>query len=215
MRINWFKTIYCNFKLLPYRQAIKMPIFCGKNTFINNYKRGGVKIASCNITPGMIKIGVNYEKCISSKDEQTVIDVAGYLEFGGRADIGKGTKIVVLPKGELYIGSSFAITGHSSFRVYRYAKIGDNCLFSWDILLMDYDGHQIFDSNGNRINDHRPLIIGDNVWIGCRTSIWDGADIPNGAVIGNNACIKKKILPSSSVFVSNGVLVRSNVTWNR
>lgn len=215
MKINWIRTLYYNFKLLPYKQAVKMPIFLGYNVFVDNCRRGVVVVASDSIHRGMIKIGVDYERCISSKDEQTVIDVAGYLEFCGFANIGKGTKIVVLPKGRLSIGNSFAITGHSSFRIYRYAKIGDNCLFSWDILLMDYDGHQIFDSNGNRINDHRPLIVGNNVWIGCRTSIWDGAEIPNGSVIGNNSCIRKKLLPSNSIFASNGILIRSDITWNR
>ena len=49
------KTIYFNFKYLPVRQAIKLPIFVSYNTFLGKTK-GNIKINSC-ITTSMINIG--------------------------------------------------------------------------------------------------------------------------------------------------------------
>ncbi len=213
-RVNFFKSLYYNFRYLSFKQACHLPILVGYKTTLNLSGKYAIKIHS-NVYYGMIKIGVNYEKSVSSKKDETFVDIYGSLELKKDANFGKGTRIVVLPKGKLFIGSSFAITGRSSFRVYRYVKIGDNCLFSWDILLMDYDGHRIYNDKGDKTNDHIPLVIGSHVWIGCRSSIWDGAYIPDNSIIGNNSNIKKKLLVPASIYIENGKMIKQNIRWER
>ena len=112
------------------------------------------------------------------------------------------------------IGNNFRITGRSSFRVYRSVSIGSDCLFSWDILIMDYDGHKII-QDGVRINDHKPITIGNKVWVGCRSSIWDGAEIPDNVVLGNNSVIRTKLPSPNCVYVGRGVVVREDIYWER
>lgn len=46
-----------------------------------------------------------------------------------------------------------------------YIKVGNDCMFSNHILVRTNDSHPIYDNEGRRINDAKPIIIGDHVWI--------------------------------------------------
>lgn len=208
------RSLFYNFKYLSFIQAIHLPIKVGKNTFICGDGDIILDIPISNLKRGIISIGLNYEKCINSKTDRTQVYIYGKLRFCGKANIGIGTRIVILPKGSLSIGSNFNITGRSSIRIYRSVEIGSDCLFSWDILIMDYDAHRII-QNGMRVNDHQPIKIGNKVWIGCRSSIWDGAEIPDNVVLGNNSVIRTKLPRSNCVYVGRGVIVREDITWER
>ena len=54
-RLSLSKTIYFNFKCLPFRQACKLPIFIYHNTSI--YRIGKIEIKSKEIFQGMIQWG--------------------------------------------------------------------------------------------------------------------------------------------------------------
>ena len=71
-RTNMLKTIWFNFKMLPFRQAIHFPIFLyGKSEFRNL----SGKIV-CNFAPtwGKIKIGINF-LYVSTSCTKTVWDI--------------------------------------------------------------------------------------------------------------------------------------------
>lgn len=92
-------------------------------------------------------------------------------------------------------------------------SIGQDCLFSVDIIVMDYDGHRIFNEEGERINDHKPVVVGNHVWVGARVSIWSGAIIPDNCVIANGAFISKELPFKNSIYVGNGKVVRKDISW--
>lgn len=208
--VSLLRSIVYNFRYLPRSQAVCLPIIVGSRTKIIG--RGEFKIDSEKIAFGMIKIGVNCGTAIDDRSK-TAISIMGELIFGGKADIWKDTKIMVLPKGSFKIGDGFLITGRSSFKIYRSMTIGKDCLFSSDIMVMDYDGHRIFDQKEERINDHKPIIIGNHVWLGARSSIWSGAIIPDNNVIGSGAFIRKELPYEKTIYVGNGRAVRQNIRW--
>ena len=65
-------------------------------------------------------------------------------------------------------------TAETSIVAFTEIRFGNNCLLSWDILVMDTDFHKLKDEFGNIINKPRPIIIGDRIWIGCRCLILKG-----------------------------------------
>jgi acetyltransferase-like isoleucine patch superfamily enzyme len=206
------KTIYFNFRYLPFRQAKHIPILLSKKTFIK-VEGGRVKIDCKEIKYAMIKFGINGEAAISDSKTRSSYVLQGALIFKGNADLGRGIRMIILPKGTLVFGKNFIITGKSSFRVYRNVTIGDDCLFSWDILIMDYDGHRIFDKDNAKINDSKPVIIGNHVWVGCRSTIWKGAIIPDNSVIGTGSLIAKELHQDSSIYVNIGQIRKENIRW--
>lgn len=163
----------------------------------------------------MIQIGYEGAGIIDKKYERTVIEIGNEdkLIFNGNCFVGAGTRICV--NGNLEFGSNVNITGRSDFICYKNIKIGDDSLISWDCLFMDTDFHKIY-SNGKILNEPRSICIGNNVWIGCRTTILKGSAIPNGSVIGAGSVVSKKLEKESSIYVGNPVKqIKENINWGK
>ena len=93
--------------------------------------------------------------------------------------------------------------------------IGNDCLFSSQIYIINSDGHHIFDANTHkRINYPRDIIIGDHVWVGFRVSILGGARIGNGCVVGASAATSGQFGAHQVIAGSPARVVRKNVCWS-
>ena len=114
------------------------------------------------------------------------------------------------------LGRNFGCTAESSFIVSRSLTIGDDCLFSWDVLLMDTDFHPICDSEQHVLNPSKPIVIGNNVWIGCRTLVTKGVSIADGTVVAAGSIVSRNIVESNCVMGKNPLQVlRRDVTWHK
>lgn len=92
-------------------------------------------------------------------------------------------------------------------------EIGENCLFSDHIEIWASDTHSIFNKKNEQINKEKPIIIGNDVWIGSRVIILKGTEISNGAIVGMGAIVSKNVPEKSiSVGVPNRV-IKDNVHW--
>jgi len=204
------KIIYFNFKYLRFRDAIKFPILISKRVWIKN-ARGKVQIQS-PISFGMIKIGFGDVAIFDSVKSRSIWDVTGTVIFRGRANIGHGVKISV--SGTLILGDSFSISAESSIICKEKVSFGAHCLISWENLIMDTDFHDILDSEGNVINPSKEIVIGDNVWIGCRCTILKGTQIGNNTVIAANSCLHSIIDGSNKIIGGNlARILKEEITW--
>lgn len=181
------KTIFFNFKYLPFSQAIKLPIWVACNCMVSlKYKQ--IVITQ---TPhfAMIRIGYHTVPTMDPK-AKTVITIAngGVLVFKGEAHIGRGSKIYCAPNSKLILGERFAISALTQIACYKSIVFGDDVQFSWDCLVMDSDTHRIYYEN-KKINEDQKIVFGNKIWIGCRCTILKGSNIPDGCVIGAMSCV--------------------------
>lgn len=194
------KTVYFNFRYLPCRQAIKLPIWL---IYTSNVKimGGGKIIIRGDIKTAMIRIGF-HKVPIGEPREKTVLNIerGGKFVFKGSAHIGHGSKIHVASDAELILGDNFAISASSQLNCYKKILFGRDIQFSWDCLVMDSDTHKIVGKDGNIINEARDIVFGDKIWIGCRSTILKGSVIPSNCVIG--ACS----LVSGDKFEENTII---------
>jgi len=206
------KTIYFNLKYLPFRQAIKLPIYISSKVYLRS-TAGKLKI-DCPISTGLIRIGYGEIGIFDKQKSRTIWNVPGTVIFKGRCNIGHGSKISIETNGTLILGDNFTISAESSIAVSSEIQFGNNCLLSWDILIMDTDFHKIKDEFGNIINAPKPIIVGNNVWIGCRSLILKGAKIPNNCVIGADSIVSKALEKENGLYVGSPCkLVKENITW--
>lgn len=92
--------------------------------------------------------------------------------------------------------------------------IGRNCLFSDNIEIWASDTHSIFDENGFMINNEKPIIIEDNVWVGAYVKILKGVKIGKGSIIGINSLLTKDI-EEKTLCAGNPIkILKRNVSWN-
>jgi acetyltransferase-like isoleucine patch superfamily enzyme len=93
--------------------------------------------------------------------------------------IGKGT----------YLNRNVQIIAAESVRIGRGVKIG------WDVVILDTDLH----GHSGRPPETRPVVIEDDVWIGCRALILKGVRIGEGAIVAAGAIVTKDVPPMAVV----------------
>lgn len=207
-----FRSIYFNFKYLPFHQARHLPILISKKVYFKRLY--GNVLLNEHLGFGNVRIGFGDVGIIDYKYSRTIWDVSGKVVFKGKADIGYGSKIAVGQDGELIFGNNFIITAQSSIVADKSIVFGDYCMLSWDILIMDTDLHPIKNRQSEIINSPKPIHIGNHVWIGCRSLILKGVNIANNCIIGANSHIYKSLEKEHSVYAGNPVKqLIEGATW--
>jgi acetyltransferase-like isoleucine patch superfamily enzyme len=79
-------------------------------------------------------------------------------------------------------------------------RIGDHCLIASGVQISDFDGHPV-DAARRRANEAtppegiRPVVIGDDVWIGSNALILKGVSIGDRSVVGAGAVVTRDVPP--------------------
>ncbi len=99
----------------------------------------------------------------------------------------------------------------------KHCYIGDNCMFSINIMIKTADGHLIYDClTGNRINPSESIYIGDHVWVGQDTRILKGTQIDSGCTIGAMSLMAGTKIPHNTTYAGNPChLIHNNTFWDR
>ena len=211
-QISLLKSIFFNFRVLPFKKACRLPVLLFRHTRIKSLK-GKLHIdAPC--THAMIKIG-RADIC-GMETAPTVLQLDGEIHFKGKATIGSGSVISVDRNGCLIFGNKYRITGRSTIFCRHKISFGNNVLISWDNLFMDHDHHDIMDHGGNIINPPGEIITGDHVWFGCRSTILKGCRIPADCVVAANSLLTGNFTEENSVIGGSGKnrqVLRSGIEW--
>ncbi len=171
------KTLRFNFRYFGPRGLLELPVLVSHRVKLARLS-GTVTVR--NTKRAAIQIGFGNVGIFDEERSRTIWENEGRIQFDSRAVIGHGSKISVASTGRVLFGDHFTVTAESTIRCATQIVFGSNCLLSWDILVMDQDFHPLIDQNGRQLNPDQPIIIGDNVWIGCRSLILKGSIIPPG-----------------------------------
>jgi len=213
-RVNPWQTLRINFRYLPLKVAIRLPIMVFWRTQLLTTK--GRVVIDAPIETGMVKIGPHGVGTIDRLFTRTVWDVSGTLVFRGKASIGRGTKVSVGPEGTLTLGNGFLVTGNSEIVCHKEICFGADCLLSWDVLLMDTDLHHVLDGRGTVVNPPKPIRIGNHVWIGCRNTILKGVSVADGCVLAAGSTLTRSVEEPHSVVGGHGKdvsVLKHDIVW--
>ena len=209
-----YKTLYFNFRYLPFKQAIKLPFQISSNILFRKMK-GTVTLDCPTISRGMIQIGYRRIGVFDNKRNKGIWEVDGDIIFRGSAIIGSACKISVQKGALLDIGNNFTFVEGATIIATNKILIGEHAFISWHTLIMDTDFHPITNENGEIINHSKPVIIGRRVWIGIRNTILNGAEIPDNSIIGACSVTAKKVAEPNSIYAGNPIRhIKSNIDWN-
>lgn len=213
-KVNIWKTLYFNFHYFPFKTALRMPVFIYWQSEL--YKMGGKIVIDAPIKTGMLKFGPHGLGTQDLLYSRTMWEVSGTLVIKGKANIGRGSKISIGKEATLTLGSNFQITGNSEIICQKEITFGEDCLLSWDILMMDTDFHQIFNENDEKVNASKPITIGNHVWIGCRNTILKGVRIADNNIISANSTITRSVAEENCVIGGHGQntgIIKRGIKW--
>ena len=214
LQMSLFRTLCFNFRYLPFSQAVLLPVILFRGTVLRRMK--GKLILPEKIKHGMIKIGradvAGWEK------RGTAVSIDGELVFKGKATFGSGSALEVKKGAVLTIGEKFRVTAGASIFCHKKITFGQGCMLSWDTLVMDSDHHEIYDpGTGAVLNGDSPVMLGDHVWIGCRSTLLKGTAIGDNCVVAAGSILTKSFENErNSVIGGSGKdqrVLRSGIAW--
>lgn len=190
LKTNIIKTISVNYRLLPIRQAIRLPLFVyGK--FLLRQSDGRI-IINGDVRPGMIKIG-RHDRYPETHRPQTIWVINGDLEFNGKMSFFHGSYIMVAHHAKLVFGQGDHPACGANLRIMCFDSIViEDAHITWDCQIMDSSFHYIESVEEKTINSlTRPVRLGKHVWVGNRTTISAGAVIPDETIIASHSLVNK------------------------
>lgn len=207
-QISLINTLKLNIYYFGWRTVLCPIIIASRNLKI--VKLSGKVIAN-DKKIGAIKIGFGNIGIVDKKYSRSMLENDGIIIFSGRANLGLGMKIVC--HGKLTIGDGCIFNANSNIICEHQITFDEGSMISWECLFMDTDFHPIYDFDGEmQINLDRPIVIGKHVWIGCRSTVLKGSQIPNNSIIAAGSLVTKTLTDENCIYASN-VKLRSGIRW--
>lgn len=181
------KTIKINFKLLPFKQAIRFPILIYGDVVFRSLN-GRIIINSENIRPGMIIMGDYswYPGYISP----VILTIDGEMIIKGGIHIGMGAYILVAKNAILTIGEDSLVGSNTKIMCFDSITLGEHCIITWETQFTDTSFHYI--EKDNEISPlTKPILLGKYCWIGNRTNVSKGTILPNYSIVASHSIVNK------------------------
>lgn len=200
-KLNYFSKNICRTdksKIIPY-----------KNTVVDISPKARIYLGN-----GDIEIGCDLLKGAKAETRVRLLDDAIWSSDGG-CKISYGATIEVL-KGAVLDNGYFTLNSNSTIVSAKRVSFGQDVMISRNVVIYDSDFHTIFDYMGNVINQSKPVIIGNHVWVGANCMILKGTEIESGSIIAAGSKASGKI--ESEMIYYSGIekAVRClNGTWDR
>ena len=183
-------TVYVNFRCLPFKTALKLPLFIGYKTRIDKLSRNIV--FGCKPTTFMVRIGWGGTAGRETgKKNYLLLNENASLKFNGRCTMSSGISLI-LDLGSLEIGENFFCNKNCTISCNDRITIGDNALLGWNVELLDSDNHKLIHKNKTEPCDRGEIRIGNRVWIASFSHILKNSSIPNGSVIAYHSLVTKR-----------------------
>jgi acetyltransferase-like isoleucine patch superfamily enzyme len=112
------------------------------------------------------------------------------------------------PGATIEIGALTYLNRRTEIACKSSVRIGERCAISWDVLITDTDYHALAGSSAVV-----PVVIGDHVWVGARSTILKSVTIGEGAVIAAGSLVTKDAPPCALVAGMPARVIRENVWW--
>lgn len=202
LRVKSFRILYYsilfNFRVLPFRQAIKLPfiLYVRVNVITNN------ELVIENAKTGMIRVGkqrspIHSPSKINWKNK-------GRIVFKGKCLLGHTMMIQTEKNGYLEFGNMSAFNCGCNISCEKKIVFKERSKISWDCQFYDTDFHPMLDLERNTIAKMcSPIIIGENVWIGHNVIVSKGVKLANEVIVSSGSVVKNSCRLPNSILMGN------------
>lgn len=226
-RLYWFLKVLQKFpfKKVLIKGSSDATFDIGNGVKLNNvtiaFAKGAKLILEDNVIlenldisiKGIARIGAN-TKIYSSKIERNYFVVDGSFSCGINNRL--ETNVRIRYGGNVEIGDYNNINFGSEIRCDELVKIGSFNQISYFVMIWDTNTHNIYDAETRREltitkgigyefekPKTKPVIIGDDCWIGKSVSILKGVTVGNKCIVGYNVLLTDNELEDNTTIVSD------------
>ncbi len=182
-------TIYFNFHYLPFRQAVKLPIWLRKAELKN--MKGKIIIDCDNIKSGMITLGF---RDVSIYPNTGIMweNKGGTVVFKGECNVGNASYLSFGKNATVEFGNKFCCNAAFKLVSFRNVRFGESVSFGWDVIVMDTNFHPLYDMKQEKFKKASgPITIGDYNWFGTGCKIMHDVNTPERCIFGMGCIITR------------------------
>lgn len=215
-KLNLFWTLYLNMRLLPFKQAVHFPILCYGSIRVR-CADGKIIISPQFVRKGILKIGVDptgYRTCgvttLTLLNNSTIF-------INGSVKVYQGATVLTGRNASLIFGDEVTIGDRAEIICMEKIEIGSHTDLTWECQMTDFASHPIIDKISGDIHPMTsPIYIGEYCWIGNRTTIMPGTNLPNRTIVASNSLLNKNYIqkglkPYSLIGGIPAVTLRENI----
>lgn len=188
--VNIMATIYLNLRTLPFKQALKLPLFVyGKVTFAS--LRGRIIFDCPHIKRGMVKMGRHQDDYIlHSKRQLLRLDKDGSIVIKGYCSIASDF-LFKITTGTLVLGDRVWIGQGVCIDCNERIEIGDCTSITYSTVLSDSNHHFVIDANKVVRRMSKPIALGKYNWIGNNSIIDKGSVTTDYSIVTHGSLLNK------------------------
>jgi succinyltransferase-like protein len=195
------KTIYFNFRVLPFREALRMPLLVSPKVALYDV-RGSVTVRG-PLRPAMVLVGFGELGAFDYRRSRAVWEVAGNVVFDGPVRLGNGFKLSVAETGTVTFGEDFVGLNEAQAICVRSISFGKGVGIGWNSLLTDTDFHVLLPIEGEPGPTDAPIEIGDGSWVGARSTIMKGVSLPHDTIVAAGSVVARSVEEPNTVIGGN------------
>lgn len=186
--LSLIPSILFNFRYLPFKQAIKLPVWVYKMRLLS--QKGSICIESDRIFSGMIQLG--FPRCATYPNSGITWRNRGKVIFKGSCKIGNDCFVVVGKQGTLTFGNDFK--ANAGLKLVSECRItfGNHMRLGWGGIIMDTNFHPLFDMEKKKFKRaYGPIEIGDYNWLGLQCFVMHGVHTPERCIFGARSVLTR------------------------
>ena len=212
---NWLATIFVNFKLLPFRQAIKFPIVV-YHRFRLECAKGKIVIQTPHVKRGMIRFGSQGSEMFPISNE-TILYLNGDMVCEGTLVVGVGSCIRVGEGATLTFGKGTILGAQNLVFCEERITLRDDFLSAWQCQIMDTDRHCLTDMQTSiKAPCKKEIFVGRHTWIGNSVFLYKDTHLPDDSIVASGSICNKDYSEEKPYCLFAGrpaKVIRRNTKW--
>ncbi len=204
--INPFLTLYANLRLLPFRQALRLPVYI--YGFPRLMDLSGRICLECPVRSGLMRINV-IDFTPAQRGSSAEIAIRGTVCLGGHALVRSNTKIYVDRGAVLSIGHNLRMGAGVIINCLNNIVIGEGVRIGHRSQLLDSNMHFMLDVRRRRVAPLRKrIVIGGHSWLTNTVTVDGGTVLPSRSVVASGTVLNKDVTALGNGNIIGGTPLR-------
>ena len=209
------KTIWFNFKVLPFKKALRFPFVVSHYVRCRGVNRRTFVAEGDRLSTASLRIGFGDSAGARRESPKGLI----LIKNGGKIVL-KGT--VGLSQGVILIADAATVTLGKHFRcnysttidcAHSDVTFGDEVVCGWRVTVKNFDGHTVIE-NGVPKPTSAPITVGNHVWLCAHSTVMKGVSIGDDSVVAYGSLLTKAQGEANVLFAGTPAKpIRDHITW--